>query len=85
MWLTRNGTTARAPRSKTLADDLHKRGGSDRARININQEHEVRDWADKLGVTQEQLKEAVRAVGDRADRVQDHLLARARKTSSPDR
>ncbi|HSW24703.1 MAG TPA: DUF3606 domain-containing protein [Burkholderiaceae bacterium] len=66
-----------------MSDDLNKRGGSDRARININQDHEVRDWADKLGVTPEQLKEAVQAVGDRADRVQDHLMARARKTSSP--
>ena len=66
-----------------MSDDLNKRGGSDRARINIHQEHEVRDWADKFGVTQDQLKEAIRAVGDRADRVQDHLTARARKASSP--
>jgi hypothetical protein len=65
-----------------MSDDLNKRGGSDRARININQEHEVRDWANRLGVSPEQLKEAIHAVGDRADRVQDHLLARARRAAS---
>ena len=58
-----------------MSDDLSNRGGSDRARINIHQDHEVRHWAAKLGVTPDELRSAVRAVGDRADRVQDHLNA----------
>jgi predicted nucleotidyltransferase len=56
-----------------MGDDLSKRGGQDRQRINVNQEHELRDWAEKLGVSKERLKEAVQAVGDRADKVQEHL------------
>ena len=60
-----------------MADDLNRRGGQDRARINIHQEHEVRDWAARFGVTKEQLKAAVQAVGDRADDVERHLRATA--------
>ena len=60
-----------------MADDLSRRDGQDRARINIHQEHEVRDWAARFGVTKEQLKAAVQAVGDRADEVERHLRSMA--------
>jgi hypothetical protein len=33
----------------------------------------LRDWADKFQVTKEQIKKAVRAVGDRAEAVEMHL------------
>jgi len=56
-----------------MSDDLRQRGGSDRKRININQAHEVRYWAEKFGVSPQELKHAVGTVGDRAKRVQDHL------------
>jgi Protein of unknown function (DUF3606) len=65
-----------------MADDLDKRGGRERSRSNLDHEYELRDWVDKLSVLQEQLKEAIRTVGDRADRAQDHPLARTRKASS---
>jgi len=45
-----------------MADDLSKTGREDDSRININQDHEVRYWSQKFGVTPERLKEAVRAV-----------------------
>jgi hypothetical protein len=64
-----------------MADDLTRRGGQDRARINIHQEHEVRDWAARFGVTREQLKAAVQAVGDRADDVERHLRTLAANAS----
>ena len=44
-----------------MADDLTRRGGPDRGRINIEQEHEVRDWAARFGVTKDQLRAAVQA------------------------
>jgi len=56
-----------------MADDLTQRGGQDRQRIDIGQDYELRDWSKKFGVTKEQLKEAVQAVGDRADKVEQHL------------
>ena len=62
-----------------MADDLTRRGGPDRGRINIEQEHEVRDWAARFGVTKDQLRAAVQAVGDRADKVREYLSGNADK------
>ena len=43
------------------------------ARIDLYQSLERSTWAEKFGVTQEQLKEAVRSVGDQVDKVQTYL------------
>jgi predicted nucleotidyltransferase len=59
-----------------MADDLNKRGGRDRQRIDVGQEHELRSWSEKFGVTRETLKEAVQAVGDDASKVEQHLRDR---------
>lgn len=56
-----------------MADDKTARGGSDRERINVNQDCELRSWARKFDATPGQIKEAVRAVDDRADKVEMHL------------
>lgn len=56
-----------------MPDDKTHRSGSDRERINVNQPYELRDWAKKFDATPEQIKEAVQAVGDRADKVEMHL------------
>ena len=67
-----------------MSDDRNTRGRRpDRDRININEEHELRNWAQSLGVTPERVIEAVQAVGDRSDRVREHLgapLEHARRT-----
>jgi len=63
-------------RSNIISDDLSRRGGQDRKRINVNQDHELCSWFEKFGVTKEELREAVRAVGDQADRVEQHLKGR---------
>ena len=56
-----------------MSDDKLKRGGQDRQRINIHEAYELRDWAEKFGVSQQQLKDAVARVGDRADEVERFL------------
>ncbi len=56
-----------------MSDSKDKTGGQDRKRINVNQDYEVRDWADKFGTTPEKLKDAVKQVGDRAEAVERHL------------
>jgi hypothetical protein len=61
-----------------MADDTSNRGQQDRSRINISQEHEVRYWTETLGVSQDQLKAAVQAVGNSADKVREHLGKRSR-------
>jgi hypothetical protein len=46
-----------------MADDPTKRGTHDRARINVNEDHELLYWAKKWGVTPTQIREAVNKVG----------------------
>jgi len=45
----------------------------DRSRIDVNQEYELLDWTQKFGVSKEQVKAAVRAVGDKAADVERRL------------
>ena len=59
-----------------MSDDKSKPGGQDRKRINMNEDYEVRDWSKRLGVSADQLRAAVKAVGDRADDVEKHLKKR---------
>ena len=56
-----------------MPDDKTNRGAQDRSRINVNEDHEVRYWMQTLGVSEEQLREAVAAVGVSADAVRQHL------------
>jgi hypothetical protein len=59
--------------STTMSDDKSKSQGQDRQRINVNQDYELRDWAKSMNTTPERIKEAVQAVGDRADKVREYL------------
>ena len=56
-----------------MSDDKSNAQGQDRQRINIHQDYELRDWAKSLGTTPERIKEAVQAVGDRAEKVREYL------------
>lgn len=56
-----------------MADNKQNAGGSDRRRISLSQDYEVRDWSKKFGVTSEQLKQAVHAVGTDAGKVEAYL------------
>ena len=55
-----------------MPDDLSKRGGQDRDRIDVSQEHELQDWSEKFGVSRDRLKEAVQRVGARPGATYDH-------------
>jgi hypothetical protein len=61
------------PLESEMPDDLSNRGRPGRDRVNVNEEHELRNWAQSLGVTPERVKEAVQAVGDKADSVRQYL------------
>lgn len=58
-----------------MSDDNSKRGTSDRSRINIHEEHEVRYWSTKFDCTREQLVDAVESAGVNADKVELYLAA----------
>ena len=59
-----------------MADDLKDRGAQDRARINVNEEHEVRYWTRTLGVTEEELRTLVQQHGVSAARIREALAQR---------
>ena len=56
-----------------MADDLKNRGPTDRDRVNVNEEWEMRYWTGKFACTDEELKAAVRAVGPLRDDVEAYL------------
>jgi len=56
-----------------MTDDKSQTSGQDRARINLSEDYEVRDWSEKFGVTPDRLREAVGAVGSLASDVQREL------------
>lgn len=55
-----------------MADDP-KKTGLDRKLISLSEPHEIQSWTRSLGCTAEELEEAVRAVGNSAETVREHL------------
>ena len=56
-----------------MADDTKQRHGQDRKRIDLDQDSELRYWTRELGVTEEELKQAVRAAGTQIETVRRYL------------
>lgn len=59
-----------------MAQDRTSSAGQDRQRINLNEDYEVRDWSKKFGVSADELKQAVNAVGNEASKVEEYFAAR---------
>lgn len=55
------------------ADDKKLTGAPDRNRISLSEDYEIRDWTESLGVGEDELREAVDAVGNSADAVRAYL------------
>ena len=68
------GPASRAQIQETMmADDKRLTGASNRDRISLSEDYEVRDWTESLGVGEDELREAVDAVGNSADAVRIYL------------
>jgi hypothetical protein len=59
-------------------------GRQDGERIDVREERAVQDWAKKFDASPQQIRDAVQAVGDRADDVELYLKG-SRATVSSDR
>lgn len=55
-----------------MSDDTSKTT-QDRKLISLKEDYEVRDWCQSLGCTPEQLRAAVKAVGNSAAAVREYL------------
>lgn len=60
-------------RRMAMADDKSKRGSPDRDRIDVNDPDELRNWSKSLNRTPDEIKEAVRVVGNTAAKVREHF------------
>lgn len=56
-----------------MADDLKQTGKADDQRINVEQDHERSYWSKELGVSREQLRNAVQQAGSLVKYVRRHL------------
>ncbi|GGB94867.1 DUF3606 domain-containing protein [Pseudoduganella buxea] len=56
-----------------MSDNLQNRGPQDRSRINVNEEWELRYWTKELGLSEEELRNAVKAAGTTVTAVREHL------------
>ncbi|MFI8718583.1 DUF3606 domain-containing protein [Stenotrophomonas sp. NPDC077464] len=56
-----------------MTDDKKNTGSPDRDRINVNEDYELQYWTKALGVSAEELRAAVKAVGPTAVAVRKHL------------
>jgi predicted DNA-binding protein YlxM (UPF0122 family) len=56
-----------------MADDLKQTGQPDDVRINPDQDHEVKYWAEKFNVSREDLRRAIQQAGPMVKNVEEHL------------
>jgi hypothetical protein len=64
------------------SDSASSAGKTAAQRIDVDREEDLREWARKLDVSEDQLKEAVQAVGSVASDVEDHLKGSRATTNS---
>lgn len=62
-----------------MADDKTQTGQRDRDRISLSEEYEVQDWSQKFNVSPNELRNAVKEVGNNAKDVEAFLAAGRRK------
>ena len=56
-----------------MPDNKNIRRPLDNKRIDVNDPQEVRNWCKSLSCSEQELKEAVRAVGTSAEKVREYL------------
>jgi hypothetical protein len=61
-------------------DDKKMRGAEDVSRISLGEKWEVAYWTERFGVAADELREAVRDVGNSAEDVREYLQKKARNT-----
>lgn len=56
-----------------MSDNTNIRGGIDRKLISLSQPHEVRYWTETLGVSEDELRQAIEKVGNSTEAVRKTL------------
>jgi len=58
-----------------MSDDKGQRAPQDASRVALGEDYEVSYWTQRFGVSRDRLEEAVRAVGNGVDRIEDYFRA----------
>lgn len=61
-----------------MADDKNKRDGRDRSRVSGSEEYELQYLAEKLNVSIDEVRNAVKKVGNDRERVEEYLRGNRR-------
>ncbi|QGZ39948.1 uncharacterized protein DUF3606 [Pseudoduganella flava] len=56
-----------------MSDNLQQRGPQDRSRINVNEPWELRYWTKELGLSEDELRQAVKEAGPSVEAVRQHV------------
>lgn len=56
-----------------MSDNKTKQDGRDRSQVNPNESYELSYLEEKLGVTRDQIRTAVEAVGNSREKVEEYL------------
>lgn len=56
-----------------MSDDKNVRAPQDSSRVAMGEDYEVRYWTDRFGIARERLEEAVAAVGNSVERIEEYL------------
>ena len=56
-----------------MSDDKNKQDGRDRNQVGADQDYEVQYMADKLNASKERVKEAIKAVGNDRQKIEEYL------------
>ena len=62
-----------------MPDNTDLRGQQDRERINTSENYELRYMEEKLGVSREQLLQAIHEVGNSREKVEEYLRNQQKK------
>jgi hypothetical protein len=63
-----------------MSDNLQNRGPADRSRVNVNEPSELKYRCKEYGCTEQQLRQAISAVGTSAAKVSQYLKNKSRPT-----
>ncbi len=61
-----------------MSDEVQRSRVPDRSRVNLNEPSEVSYWRRQCGCTEQQLRQAIAAVGDSADKVRQYFKRKSR-------
>lgn len=56
-----------------MADNLEKRQPQDGSKVSLSEDWELRYWCKKLGVSEKELRSAVKEVGNSSEKVKKYL------------